>query len=516
MKGLGVFDYAVVVAFFATMIGVGLYYGRREKSVSGFFGNDKSLPWWLLGVSFYMNSFSALAFVMYSALAYKHGWVPVTISWLSVPAVLFGVWLLALKWRRSASGSPIAFVAERFGGKMNQALMWLGLPMQVLDSAFKLLAIGTVVGVMVKSVLPPEMPLDTVLGWSIGLSGVVIIFYTFLGGLKATLVCDFLQFLVICVVVAVLPILCLAKLAAIDGGAGLPHGFTVFLERIPEGFLEFTSGMYDWHYMLFYFLLMFLQLGTTWSLIQRYSSTRSEREARKMGYLVSVLLFVGPPLFFFPAMAARVFIPDLDTANPDTMNGVYALTCLAVLPTGMLGLVIAAMFSATMSTLAGNYNAIANVLTGDFYVRLLDPKASPERRMAVARMATVFTGFLVIGFTFLMRCVQGASDLFDVTNQVLSVFTPPIGISMIAGVLSRRLTRRGGFAGLLLGIGSGFAAFVLGLWFPVLRESVPMFWITSAATVLGLAAFSRFMADRPEEKVSVDGFFKKLETPEAV
>lgn len=516
MKGLGVFDYAVVAVFFAVMIGVGLYYSRREKSVSGFFGNDKSLPWWLLGVSFYMNSFSALAFVMYSALAYKHGWVPVTISWLSVPAVLLGVWFLALRWRRSASGSPIAFITERFGGKMNQALMWLGLPMQVLDSAFKLLAIGTVVGVMVKSVLPPELPLESVLGWSIGLSGIVIIFYTFLGGLKATLVCDFIQFLVICAVVAVLPLLCLAKLASMDGGSGLPHGFTVFLERIPKGFLDFTAGMYDWHYMLFYFLLMFLQLGTTWSLIQRYSSTRSEREVKKTGYLVAVLLLVGPPLFFFPAMAARVFLPDLDVNNPDTMNGVYALTCLAVLPAGMLGLVIAAMFSATMSTLAGNYNAIANVLTGDFYVRLLDPSASPARRMTVARIATVFTGLVVIGFTFLMRCVQGASDLFDVTNQVLSVFTPPIGIAMIAGVLSRRLTRRAGFAGFMLGIGCGFGAFVLGSWFPVLRESVPMFWITSISTLLGLAVFSVFMADSPSERESIDRFFRKLETPEAV
>ena len=514
MKALGAIDYAVVAAFFAAMVGVGLYYGRREKSVSGFFGNDKSLPWWLLGVSFYMNSFSALAFVMYSALAYKHGWVPVTISWLSVPAVLLGIWVLALRWRRSAAGSPIAFVTERFGGKMNQALMWLGLPMQVLDSAFKLLAIGTVVGVMVKSVLPPTLPLDTVLGWSIAVSGIVIIFYTFLGGLKATLVCDFLQFLVICVVVAVLPVLCLTKLASLDGGAGAAHGFAVFLERIPKGFLDFTAGMYDWHYMFFYFLLMFLSLGTTWSLIQRYSSTRSEREAKKMGYLVAVLLLVGPPLFFFPAMAARVFLPDLDMANPDTMNGVYALTCLAVLPAGMLGLVIAAMFAATMSTLAGNYNAIANVLTDDFYVRALHPGATPGRRMVIARVATVLTGLTVIGCTFLMRCVQGASDLFDVTNQVLSVFAPPIGIAMIAGVLSRRLTRRAGFAGFLFGIGIGFAAFLLGGMFPVLRESVPMFWITSISTLLGLAMFSVFLKDDAAAREATDAFFRRIETPE--
>ena len=85
--GLAALDYAVIIAFFAMMIGVGVYYSRKSTSSDQFFGNDKSVPWWLSGVSFYKNSFSALAFVMYSALAYKFGWVPVTVSWLSVPSV---------------------------------------------------------------------------------------------------------------------------------------------------------------------------------------------------------------------------------------------------------------------------------------------------------------------------------------------------------------------------------------------------------------------------------------------
>ena len=504
MHALTALDGAVIVAFFATMVGVGLHYLRRERSVDGFFGGDKSMPWWLLGVSFYMNSFSALAFVMYSALGYKYGFVPITISWLSVPAVLLGLWLLALRWRRSAEGSPIAFVARRFGTRMNQALLWLGLPMQVLDSAFKLLAIGTVVGVMAKGALPANLSLETVLGWSIALSGFVIIFYTFLGGLKATLVCDFIQFVVILAVVVALPCFCLREVG----------GFGAFLGKIPDGFLRPTAGPYGWNYMLFYFLLMFLQLGTTWSLIQRYQSTKSEREAKKTGVLVAALLLVGPPLFFFPAMAARVFLPDLDVANPDAMNGVYALVCLKVLPTGLLGLVVAAMFSATMSTLAGNYNAIASALTDDFYVRKLNPDASSAQRLAAARVGTAVTGLTVIGFAFLMRCLQGASDLFDVLNQVLSLFIPPIAVTMIAGVLTRRITRRGGYAGLLVGMGAGLAAFLVGLKAPFFRESIPMFWITSLATLAGLFVFSRRLPDAPEDVRAADRFFERLATSE--
>lgn len=498
MGRVGFIDGFVIAAFFAVMVAVGLYYGRRERSVAGFFGGDKSLPWWLLGVSFYMNSFSALAFVMYSALGYKFGFVPITISWVSVPAVLLGLWVLAFRWRRTGDASPIAYVTRRFGARTTAAMMWLGLPMQVLDSAFKLLAIGTVVGVMAKSALPPDFPLETALGWSIALSGALIIFYTFMGGLKATLVCDFIQFLVILAVVIVLPIVCLLQLG---GGEGMTAGWTRFVRETPSEFFRPVAGQYGWNYMLFYMLLMFLQLGTTWSLIQRYQSTKSEREVKKTGWCVATLLFVGPPLFFFPAMAARLLIPGLDVEDPNAMNGVYSLICLKVLPTGMLGLVLAAMFSATMSTLAGTYNAVANVFTEKF-----------RGGLPMARTMTVLTGLLVIALTFLMRTVQGANDLFDVLNQVLSLFIPPLAVAMIAGVLCRWMTRCSGLVGLLSGIGSGLFAFLAGIWIPVLRDSIPMFWITSGMTLFGLIVASLIWKDTPAVRAETEAFFRQLKS----
>ena len=257
-KGLAFLDYAVIAAFFAVMIGVGVYYSRKSKSSDQFFGNDKTVPWWLSGVSFYMNSFSALAFVMYSALAYKFGWVPVTVSWLSVPAVLLGAWFLAVRWRRAAKGSPIDYIAERYTPSMCKTLAILGLPMQLLDNALKLLAIGTVVGV----------GMGFPLFWSICISGVIIVLYTFLGGLKATLTCDFIQFLVILVVIFTLPFMCLESLAGFGGAPGvcalpkLAEGFKVFLDKVPAGFFDFTNGKYTWVYMLVFFCCV----GPRWGL----------------------------------------------------------------------------------------------------------------------------------------------------------------------------------------------------------------------------------------------------------
>ena len=490
MKSLAVLDYAVIAAFFAVMVGVGVYYSRRSRSADQFFGNDKTVPWWLSGVSFYMNSFSALAFVMYSALAYKHGWVPVTVSWLSVPAVLLGAWFLAVRWRRAAKGSPIDYIAERYTPGMCRTLAVLGLPMQLLDNALKLLAIGTVVGV----------GMGFPLFWAICVSGLIIVTYTFLGGLKATLACDFIQFFVILAVVLALPPLCLQRLASLNGGAtDIATGFRVFLDRVPAGFFDFTAGKYGWTYMLVFFCCVGSTLSTNWSLVQRYYSTRSERDAKKMAYLVAALLFVGPPLFFFPAMAARVFLPGVAEAD---MNGVYALVCREVLPVGMMGMVIAAMFSATMSSLAGNFNAAAAVLTHELRLK----------GMVWARLATVLVGGAVVALAFVMQYAQGADDLFNVSNKVFGVFLPPIAIPMLCGLFARRLSRRSGLVGLVGGIAVGVAVFCLGAKpeLAYLREMVWIFPITAAATVACLIAGSAVWPDSPVERKEVERWMDGL------
>ena len=490
VTGLSIFDYLIVAAFFAVMIGVGIFYSRKSKSSGEFFGGDRTVPWYLAGVSYYMGSFSALSFVMYSALAYKYGWLPVTLSWLNVPVVLLVTWLLALRWRRAVRVSPLEFLDRRFTNRMRQGLVWLGLPMRILDGALKLFAIGTVVGVGM------GFPIEA----AIVVSGIVIICYTFLGGLKATLVADFVQFLVLMLIVIVLPFFCLERVG----------GLSAFVENAPDGFFALVSGKYTWLYLLVFFYAQILELSTSWSMVQRFYTTRSERDAKRAGYLVSVLLLVGPPLFFFPAMAARVFLPGVSDAN---LNGVYALVCREVLPVGLMGLVVAGMFSATMSTLAGFYNAISSVVTNDFYLRMVNPGASPRRQMLVARLSTFLAGALVIGFTFVMRYAQGANDLFDVTNQLFSVFGNPIAVPVLAGLLIRRLSRFSGFAGLVVGIGAGVTAFVAGHWLPTLREMTVMNVVTTAATLLGMVWSTWRHPDSDAETGDKELFFKGLETP---
>ena len=512
VRTLGTLDWTVLAAFFAAMVLIGLVFARRQRTGGAFFGGDRSTPWWLAGVSYYMNSFSALAFVMYSAIAYKYGFVAATIGWTSVLSALLVMACVAKRWRRVGAASPLDYLCERFGTRTNQSVTWLGIPMQVLDGAFKLLAIGSVVGFVLKSVLP-DAGADRVFTVAVAVSGAVIVAYTFLGGFKAAVVCDFIQFFVILAVVLVLPFLCLSALAGLDGGTGIAHGLEVLVRRAPAHFFDPFCATYGIGYVFFAFLLGTLSTATSWSLIRRYSSLRSEGEIRKTGLLVAGLEVIGPPLFYFPAFAARVFLPDLDLNDPDAMNGVYARVCLSVLPTGMVGLMLAAMFAATMSTLAGSYNAIANVLTNDVYLRFFGAGSEARTSVRVGRAMTLLLGVAVIVLTLALRFVQGAGDLMDLSNRVFAVMLPPISLTMVLGVLCRRMTKRAGMAAILSGIVVGLGVFALGFCVPALapyRETVPMTALTSVATLLGAAVGTFWLRDSAAERESVDAFFVRL------
>ncbi|MBO5940210.1 MAG: hypothetical protein J6R18_03315, partial [Kiritimatiellae bacterium] len=186
--------------------------------------------------------------------------------------------------------------------------------------------------------------------------------------------------------------------------------------------------------------------------------------------------------------------------------------CRAVLPTGMIGMVIAAMFSATMSSLAGNFNAAASVVVNEIYLKM-DKAASATRRMVAARLATILVGGAVIALTFVMQYAQGADDLFNLSNKIFGVFLSPIAIPMLCGIFVKRFSRRAGIVGLVGGIVSGLTFFAIGAWHPFVREMVWIFPLTSASTVIFLFAGTFMFPDNAEETSEKEAFFKKLDTP---
>ena len=420
-------DYVMLVGYFVLMLGIGLYFYRYMRGMKVYFTGGNKIPWWLAGVSFYMSSFSAYAFVIYSGLCFQLGLVGVTLFWVTVPATIISVTFFAKRWRRARIDSPVEFLESRYSAFVRQLFVWTGLPVGIIDDSLKLIATGTIV----------KVGMGFSLEASIIACGLIMLAYTFMGGLWAVTVTDFVQFVILTVAVLALFPLSIAKVG----------GFQNLVDNAPSGFFSLTTDSYNWYYVALLVGLYAVAFSSThWHLIQKYFCVPTEKDAKKVGWLVVVLNIVGPPLFFMPAIAAQQFLPA-GTIDKE----VYPRLCAILLPVGMLGLIIAAMFSATMGNLSSHFNVRASVLTNDVYRRLCRPHAGEKELVAAGRAMTVVVG----GLTILMAIVLAGASAQGLFKYMVSLFggaVAPLGLPLIIGLVSRRVTPRSVAVAVIVGV----------------------------------------------------------------
>lgn len=499
---LQVADQIVVIGYFALLALVGLYFWKRMRQASDFFTGGNQIPWWLAGVSFYMTSFSAFMFVAYSELAYRYGFVAVTLAWSSAVAMFAGTLLLAAKWRRARLTSPVEFLERRYNKHIRQILAWSGIPLRVIDDGLKIYATGVFV----------SAGLGYDLKTSILISGVVMLLYTFMGGLWAVVVTDYLQFIILTLGVVVLFPLVFSRFDAAGD----------FIRGVPEGFWSPVGEPLPVIYVFAFYLLILVSYNGNWALAQKFYCVRDEREARKTGYLATALMVIGPPLFILPAMAARVLLPEL-AEPPNSPQYTYAALAVNYLPAGLMGLMIAAMFSATMSTLSGDYNVVASVITKDIYQRLFDREARERRLLLVGRVATLVVGAMttLIGVSLAASTQKG---LFEMMVTLFGIFVGPMLIPMLLGLLVRRVTWRGAAAGIAAGFSSGIALYLYKTLVLAHRPGIDPSWlryeyeaytilINFAVTCAAILIVTWGEKPRAEERAGIESFFERLSTP---
>ncbi len=482
-------DLIVLVAYLATMVVVGVAYAR-QKSSDMYFAGGRQLSWWLGGVSFFMSNVSALSIVVYAGLGYRYGLVAVLLYATSVPATLLTTWFFAHRWRRAGVITPTEFLERRFSPLTRQILAWSGIPLRVIDEALKIVAIGIFVSAGLN--ISPTGAMLAV--------GLTILVYAVLGGLWAVVVTVFVQFVLVSgAVVLLLP---LAWRAA--------GGWDNFVGAVPAGFFAPANPTYSWPYLAAFLVLVCVSTAGNWAMVQKFYSARSDREARGVGWLAALLFLALPPFWIFTGMLARSFVP-FGGFDPQRIYGHLAAT---LLPAGMLGLVVAALFAATMSVLSNGYNVLSSVLTVDVYQRLLRSRASQRELVMVGRILTGALALIVLALALTVTYFHWT--IFDTMVAAFALFVPPTVLPMLAGLVSRRLGARGALAGFAVGMVTG-VALALYKWFgapasPTAFQAVSILACT-AATTLVLAAAAVWFPARGEAAERAATFFAALERP---
>ncbi|MEV0621441.1 sodium:solute symporter family protein [Nonomuraea sp. NPDC050404] len=411
-------DWSVLGAYFLVMVGIGVWSKGRVRNIVDFFTAGGKIPWWLSGISHHMSGYSAIMFVAFAAVAYNYGlamyvWWALTIGL----GVGIGAFLFAPRWNRLRAKhgvvSPLEYLARRYNLPTQQVLAYSGALLKVVDIAAKWVAIA----VLLRGFT--GLPII----WGIGITGVVTLVYITAGGLWADVLTDFGQF----VIQGVAGIAMFFAFMAHLGGVS---ALWTMWDRLPEGRGDPFSGPYT---VTFFLALLFIKTfeynGGMWNLAQRYMAAPNGSAAKRSALLSSFLWLVWPLILFLPMFAAPLIVPDLANAEE-----AYVRLSQALLPQGVIGLVLAGFFSHTMAMVASDANVISSVITRDIapvIVRKVRDLTSAAQ-LTFARATTIV--FVLVSMVIAIT-TEGQGVVLKIVVDLVAATMGPISIPLMLGLL---------------------------------------------------------------------------------
>ncbi|MGW8374399.1 sodium:solute symporter family protein [Streptomyces sp. ODS28] len=411
-------DWVVLGGYFFVMVGIGLWSKRRISNVADFFTARGRIPWWLSGISHHMSGYSAIMFVTFAAVAYDSGitvyfWWPMTIGL----GIGVGAFLFAPRWNRLRAkhgvNSPLAYLAQRYNLPTQQVLAYSGAALKVVDIAAKWVAIAVLLQGFA------HIPLV----WGIAITGVCTMFYMAFGGLWADVLTDFGQF----VIQAVAGIAMLVAVMAHLGGFSM---LWTMWDRLPASHSDPVNGTVTTGLIMAFLLVKTFEYnGGMWNLAQRYMAAPSGSRAKKSALLSSALWLVWPLILFIPMIAAPLIVPGLADGEQS-----YIRLAQELLPTGLIGLLLAGFFSHTMAMVASDSNVITAVITRD-----LVPVLVPRVNRLSERGELLFARITTVAFVTVSMCFALFSDpngfIMTVVVSIVAATMGPISIPLMLGLL---------------------------------------------------------------------------------
>ncbi len=432
-------DYFVLGLYLTAMVGIGVWFARRETSTDEFFLAGRKIPWWAAGLSIFGTQLSAITFMAIPATSFGTDWRRFAGQLMVLPVLVLVVQCLLPLFRRLNVTTAYEYLEARFSVVVRV----------MASSLFILFQLGRM-GIVL---LLPAIALSAVTGMDatlcIVLMGILATAYTALGGISAVIWTDVLQV----VVLVGGAILCLVVTISDVGGVGPMMDAAVAADKF---------HMFDWRWdpteMVAWVLLvgfLFTNLvpyATDQTVVQRYLTTRNEREAAKSLWLNLAMALPAGMLFFGLGTALFVFYgahPLERALLPESADQLVPWFVVTHLPAGVAGVVVAGIFAAAMSSLDSSMNSITTAIVNDFVERFRDGEIKRDY-LPLARRLTVLLGVIGTSAAILLAKVE-IRFLFDFFQQVIGLLGGGLAGVFLMGMFCSGANSKGAAIGLISG-----------------------------------------------------------------
>lgn len=474
----GWLNWTVLALYLMAMLGMGIYFMQRENGAEDFFKGGGRVPWWAAGISIYATMLSAITYMAIPAKAYATDWTYYPMLWM-IPIVGFPViWYYLPYFRRSKAASAYAILEERF----NAATRLLA------SSLFCIFMVARMALVMYL----PSLALTAVTGIDIYLCiilmGLVTIIYCTMGGVEAVIWGDVVQG---CILVGGAIFAALYLWGNTEGGFSGAWNLAVDNDK-----LRLFIWSMDYRRVTFWVAIIgggiannLISYTSDQTVIQRYMTTKDEKSAGRsilVNGFMSVFISVA---FYFIGTGLYTFYKTHPASLDITMqqgDAIFPYFMMSQMPAGIAGLLIAAIFAATMSTISSNINSVSTAFSVDF-VQRFRPSIKDSTLLRVARWTCVVSGMMGLGIALLMATWDIAS-LLDYFNTILGLLTSGLGGLFVMAIFFPRIKGRAALTGFVAG---ELVVFLMYLYTDVnfflfgatgIVVSVIVAWLTSFAT----------------------------------
>lgn len=464
-------DWAIMLIYFVFVLGIGWALKKYMSNATAFLEAGRSLPAWVTGLAFISANLGALEVIGMAASGAKYGMATVHFYWIgAIPAMIFlAIFMMPFYYGSKARSVP-EYLKLRFDEKTRGFNAFSFAIMTIFASGISMYALA----VLAKTLLPIQFELGPFTEFDLYLfvSALIVLIYTYLGGLSSAIYNEVLQFFLI--VIGFLPLVILG-LVQIGGWEGMAEKLAMNPETI--GFEHSWANISSSHpmggvigiVMGLGFVLSFGYWCTNFLVVQRAMAAGSMSAARKTPLIGAIPKMFIPFLVIIPGMIAISLLNSGDEIFSLPAKGagydydmVIPMLLKRYLPTGVLGIGLTALMASFMSGMAGNVTAFNTVWTYDIYQSYIVPGKSDKHYLRVGQITTI-VGVLVSILTAYVAALF--NNVMDFLQLIFAFINAPLFAAFLLGMFSKRTTGHGAFYGLLSGTTA--AALVHGLTAPV-------------------------------------------------
>jgi SSS family solute:Na+ symporter len=436
-------DLVIIVLYFLGVFAIGFHFLRKGRTTADYFLASRDAAWWAIGASLFSSNIGSEHFIGLAGSGAASGLAVGHFEWLAAMILLVLGWVFVPFYLRSNVYTMPEFLERRYNPACRTYLAGISLVAYV----FTKISVAIFAGALV---------LQAVLGWSTWKSALALVVatgvYTVAGGLAAVIYTEVVQTVVLIV----------GALALMFIGLGHVGGFAGLEARVPEGFFHMMKPPdhpdFPWTGIFFGApILAIWYWCTDQVIVQRVLAAKDEGHARAGAVLAGFLKILPVFMLVVPGMIARALYPEEMSADS---NAAFPLLVVRLMPVGLVGLMVASMLAALMSSLASVFNSSSTIFTMDFY-RKLRPAAGDRELVNVGRLATVIMVGLGLLWIPFMKYIN--AQLYVYLQSVQAYISPPIAAVFLLGVFWPRATGAGALAALLSGFVLGAARFLLEL-----------------------------------------------------